>query len=86
DVNLFFAGVGATDDGDGRFPAGMNIIDLLLEPVRLAPYSLDAQLRLLIERWNAVIGDYIYRLLTAMDILAEDGRTAPGTFVTGVKG
>ncbi|MDX2077621.1 MAG: alpha-amylase family glycosyl hydrolase [bacterium] len=86
DVNQFFAGVAATDDGDGRFPAGMSIIDLLLEPVRLAPYSLDAQLRLLIERWNAVIGDYIYRLLTAMDILAEDGRTAPGAFVTGVKG
>jgi glycosidase len=89
DITQYFSSVAEGDSGGGRFPAGMNIIDLLLEPVRLAPYSLETQLRLLADRWSSVIGDYIYNMLTAMDILAEDGRTAPtggGGFVSGIKG
>jgi len=86
DINQFFDEFAKSDPGDGRFPAGLSIIDLLLEPVRLAPYSLEDQLRLMIDRWGAVLGDFIYRLMTAMDILAEDGRTTPGAFVTGIKG
>ena len=87
DITQYFSAVAEGDAGGGRFPAGMNIIDLLLEPARLAPYSLEAQLRLLADRWSSVIGDYIYNMLTAMDILAEDGRTTPtGGFVTGIKG
>lgn len=86
DVHDYFDVIADADAGDGQFPSGMNILDLLLEPVRRAPHSLEDQLRLLIDRWSAVLGDFIYRLLTAMDILAEDGRTTPGAFVTGIKG
>jgi glycosidase len=86
DVRTYFDQIADADPGDAQFPGGMNIIDLLLEPVRRAPHSLEEQLRLLIERWSAVLGDFIYRLLTAMDILAEDGRAIPGAFVTGIKG
>ena len=86
DIHTYFDDIADADAGDGQFPSGVNILDLLLEPVHRAPHSLEDQLRLLIARWSAVLGDFIYRLLTAMDILAEDGRTTPGAFVTGIKG
>ncbi len=86
DIHTYFDDIADADAGDGQFPSGVNILDLLLEPVRRAPHSLEEQLRILIDRWSAVLGDFIYRLLTAMDILAEDGRAIPGAFVTGIKG
>lgn len=77
-LNNFFSGVADTDPAGERFPSGMSILDILLEPVRQSPFSLEGQLRVLVERWGAVIGTTIYRLLTAMDIIREDTRPVPG--------
>ncbi|MBI5667961.1 MAG: alpha-amylase [Chloroflexi bacterium] len=86
ELNGYFRGVAKDDPGDARFPGGMSIIDLLLEPVRAAPYSLEGQLRYLAERWGSVVGAYTFRLLTAMDILKEDFRAIPGPGGPGGKG
>ncbi len=81
-----FKNAAQDDPGDQQFPGGISILDLLLEPVRAAPYSLDGQLRFLAERWGGVVGSSIFRLLTAMDILKEDFRAVPGTGGPGGKG
>lgn len=81
-----FRSAAQDDPGDQQFPGGISILDLLLEPVRAAPYSLDGQLRFLAERWGGVVGSSIFRLLTAMDILKEDFRAVPGTGGPGGKG
>lgn len=86
ELNTYFGAVARDEAGDGRFPAGMSIIDLLLEPVRRSPYSLEGQLRILSERWGGIVGAYVYRMLTAMDIIKEDFRAVPGHFEPGVKG
>lgn len=78
DLNTFFANAGKNDPGDSTFAAGINIIDLLLEPVRRSPHSLEGQLRLLVEQFSSELGTAVYRMLTAMDIIREDFRAIPG--------
>jgi glycosidase len=78
ELKAFFDAVAQADLGDSQFPGGANIIDILLEPVRASPHSLEGQIRYLAERWGGVIGAYIYRLLTVLDILKEESRPIPG--------
>jgi glycosidase len=78
ELNMFFAKVGKDDLGDSIFPAGVNIIDLLLDMVRRSPHSLEGQLRGLVEDFSDVAGTSVYRMLTAMDIIREDFRAIPG--------
>jgi len=74
-LQQYFAQVGKSDPGDAQFPAGENILDLLLTPVRLAPNSLDGQLRLLLDTWGGSIDDSVrLRILTVMDSVREDFR------------
>ncbi len=65
------------DSDDNMFPHGANILDILLEPARVSPYSLEGQLRYLVEKWGGTIGSSIYRLMTAVDILSEESRPMP---------
>jgi glycosidase len=86
ELKSVFEGVGKSEPGSDVFPAGMSIIDILLEPVRASPHSLEGQLRFIAERWGATVGTFIYRLLTAMDVLKEESRPIPGPGGTGGKG
>jgi len=86
ELRMFFEGTARNDPGDAQFPGGVSILDILLEPVRAAPHSLEGQLRYLVERWGTIIGADIYRLLTATDILKEDYRAVPGPGGPGGKG
>ncbi|NOK59999.1 MAG: alpha-amylase [Chloroflexi bacterium AL-W] len=51
-----------------------NLIDLLLTPARVAPHSLEAQLDYIRQHWGAIVGAYIYRLLSSLDLIKEEGR------------
>ncbi len=86
ELRAFFEGTARTDPGDRQFPGGVSILDILLEPVRASPHSLEGQLRYLVERWGSLIGADIYRLLTASDILKEEYRAVPGPGGPGGKG
>lgn len=83
ELNIFFAKVGKDDPGDATFPAGVNIIDLLLEMVRNSPHSLEGQLRGLVDDFSDVAGTSVYRMLTAVDIIREDFRPIPGQIGPG---
>lgn len=85
-LNKFFADIAQEDQGDGMFPGGMSIIEILLEPIRLAPHSLEGQIRIMIDRWGSTLGGLVYRLLTALDIMKEDFRAIPGPGGPGGKG
>lgn len=58
----------------GFGPGGESILDALLAPVRAHPHSLEAQLDFLRQRWGAALGRYIYRLLTSLDLIKEEGK------------
>jgi len=89
-LNQYFSQIAQSDPGDGLFPAGQNIIDLLLEPIRRAPDSLDQQLQILLESWRGTLDEsLIMRLMTVIDAIKEDyrflfgGGGAPPDFVPG---
>jgi glycosidase/ribosomal 50S subunit-associated protein YjgA (DUF615 family) len=86
ELKSVFEGVGKSEPGGDVFPSGMSIIDILLEPVRASPHSLEGQLRFISERWGTAVGTFIYRLLTAMDVLKEETRPIPGPGGPGGKG
>ncbi len=73
-LTQFFVQVAKNDPGDTHFPAGISILDILMEPIRRSPYSLEGQLKVLMEEWSSTLGSYIYRLLTTIDVLKEDSR------------
>jgi glycosidase len=51
---------------------GKNLIDVLRSPALASPYSLEGQLEYLRTSWSALIGKYMYRLLTSMDLIKEE--------------
>ncbi len=64
----------AAGDEPGFGPSGQNIFDLLLAPIRAHPHSLEAQLEYMRQNWGTLIGKYIYRLLSSLDLIKEEGR------------
>jgi len=62
-------------------PDGQPLIDMLRSPAIFAPYSLKDQLEYIRTRWGALLGDYLYRLLTGLDFLSEEEKWGwqPGT-------
>ncbi|MEA2623798.1 MAG: hypothetical protein QOH61_2708 [Chloroflexota bacterium] len=58
-------------------PAGDDLVERLLAPVRAAPGSLDGQLRWILGNWPDVVGDDLRaRLTLTLDILAEEETSA----------
>ncbi len=55
-------------------PENQNLIDMLQTPARRHPHSLEAQLEFIRTRWLVVLGSYLYRLLSSLDFLAEEGK------------
>ena len=53
-------------------PANENIIDFLLAPSRAVPNSILGQLEFIKNRWGALLGDLIYKLLGGLDFLNEE--------------
>jgi glycosidase len=62
---------------------GETLFEALLAPLRRAPYSLQAQLEYLLERWGAVLGEsFVLRILRGIDFAKEEviRHTGPGGF------
>lgn len=58
----------------GFGPDNQNLVDMLRSPVVAVPYSLFGQLDYIRERWAALLGPYLYRLLSSLDLLKEEDR------------
>lgn len=55
-------------------PDDENLIDMLRAPARRSPHSLSGQLEFIRERWSSLLGQYLYRLLGGLDLIAEEER------------
>ena len=55
-------------------PEQQNLIDMLRSPAIAVPYSLSGQLEFIRERWSALLGKYLYRLLSSLDLIKEESR------------
>jgi hypothetical protein len=53
-------------------PEGQNLIDLLRAPALAHPHSLAAQLEYIRQRWASLLGRYLYRLLSSLDLISEE--------------
>ena len=69
-------------------PTGQNretLIEVLLAPGRIAPYSLSAQLEFLLNRWGSILGEsFVQKILRGLDFVRED--ILRGNFTGGFAG
>ncbi|MFN8476118.1 MAG: alpha-amylase family glycosyl hydrolase [Anaerolineae bacterium] len=66
--------------------ARMNLLDLLRSPALASPYSLFGQLEFLSQKWGAVIGPQVYRVLSSLDLYREDAKRFIFGFAPGGPG
>jgi hypothetical protein len=55
-------------------PEDQNLIDMLRGPALAVPHSLSGQLEYIRERWGHLLGRYLYRLLSSLDLISEEER------------
>ena len=60
----------------GFGPANQNLVDMLRSPAIASPLSLADQLQYIHERWGALLGTYLDRLLGSLDLLKEEEKAA----------
>ncbi|MER3418809.1 MAG: alpha-amylase, partial [Chloroflexota bacterium] len=69
-------------DTQPRFgPDNQNLIDMLRAPALAVPHSLTGQLEYIRQRWGYLLGAYLYRLLSSLDLIQEEeklGFLGPG--------
>jgi len=53
-------------------PEHQNLIDMLRSPALAVPHSLSGQLEYMRERWSYLLGGYLYRLLSSLDLISEE--------------
>ncbi len=53
-------------------PDEQDLVTLLRSPAIEVPHSLAGQLEFIRTRWGSLIGDYLYRLLSSLDLLKEE--------------
>ncbi len=62
-------------------PEQQNLIDMLRSPAIAVPHSLTGQLEYIRSRWSGLLGSYLYRLLSSLDLIKEEEKmsfTGPG--------
>ncbi len=57
-------------------PDRQNLIDLLRSPAIAVPYSLTGQLEYIRERWAELLGKFLYRLLSSLDLVKEEEKAS----------
>jgi glycosidase len=57
-------------------PDKQNLVDMLRSPAINAPQSLTAQLEFIRQRWGALLGKYLFRLLGSLDLIKEEEKAA----------
>ncbi len=53
-------------------PDNQNLIDMLRAPALADPNSLEGQLNFIRKRWSEMLGRYLYRLLSSLDLILEE--------------
>ncbi|HZO31179.1 MAG TPA: alpha-amylase, partial [Chloroflexota bacterium] len=53
-------------------PEQQNLIAELRAPAIAHPHSLESQLSYILERWGSILGKYVYRLLSSLDVIKEE--------------
>ena len=53
-------------------PDQQNLLDMLRAPAVAVPHSLTGQLEFIRTRWADMLGSYLYRLLSSMDLIKEE--------------
>ena len=53
-------------------PENQNLVDMLRAPALASPDDLSGQLAYIQEKWKTILGDFVRRLLTAIDVLKEE--------------
>ena len=53
-------------------PDRQNLIDMLRSPAVAVPHSLSGQLDYIRTRWSDLLGSYLYRLLSSLDLIKEE--------------
>ncbi len=53
-------------------PDNQNLIDMLRSPAIAVPHSLTGQLEYIRQRWGRILGQYLYRLLSSLDLIKEE--------------
>ncbi|BCY19013.1 alpha-amylase [Leptolinea sp. HRD-7] len=53
-------------------PENQNLIDMFLAPAIAVPNSLPGQLEFIRSRWGILLGEYLFRLLSSLDLVREE--------------
>jgi len=53
-------------------PDNQNLLDMLRAPAIAVPHSLSGQLEFIRRRWGFLLGKYLYRLLSSLDLIREE--------------
>ncbi|MGH2459427.1 MAG: alpha-amylase family glycosyl hydrolase [Chloroflexota bacterium] len=62
-------------DTQPRFgPDHQNLIDMLQSPARASPHSLEGQLSYMRDHWGYLLGPYLHRLLSSLDLIEEENK------------
>ena len=59
-------------------PENQNLIDMLRSPAIAVPHSLTGQLEYIRTRWSILLGKYLYRLLSSLDLIKEEEKAIFG--------
>ena len=53
-------------------PENQNLLDMLRSPAIAVPHSLPGQLEYIRTKWGYILGSYLYRLLSSLDLIKEE--------------
>ncbi|HZD57710.1 MAG TPA: alpha-amylase family glycosyl hydrolase, partial [Anaerolineales bacterium] len=53
-------------------PDHQNLLDMLRSPAIAVPHSLSGQLEYIRQRWSSLLGKYLFRLLSSLDLIREE--------------
>jgi glycosidase len=53
-------------------PDNQNLVDMLRAPAINSPHSLTGQLEFIRQRWSVLLGKYLFRLLSSLDLIKEE--------------
>ncbi|MCX6054697.1 MAG: alpha-amylase family glycosyl hydrolase [Chloroflexi bacterium] len=55
-------------------PQNQSLIEILRTPAIQVPHSITGQLEFIREHWGFLLGDYLFRLLTSLDLIKEENK------------